>query len=212
MQTIDFKRQRFSTLVDEAKKYDTAPMLSKIRICVPLAVGQQAYDFDIKDAKGHKTNRALKDNDMFVPYAMSLGYMVEDDALPGHAPTFPYPVQVTAALTAIGLKGLVANGHGYLLYQGTTSIRTNQTVNVQELPNSLFLHVPKAENAGVTGSNIEESAYILPERFDFSGKRDHKIRTEFPAIPTTTIAGEAGSKAYLVLEMYGWTIQSGATL
>lgn len=208
---VEFQRQRFLEAKSDAKSIGKgAPQASKIRIVVPLVDGKNVYDFDVKDNKGHKTNYPLKDNDMFVAAMVAFGYMVEDDLLPGHAPTVAYPLQASAALTAVGLKGLTANAHGYVLYNGAWSLRTNQEVNFSQFPMSHFLNVPKSEAAGVVGSNIRESAFELPEKVELSGKQDHYIRVEIPGTKDTAIKSEAGAKAYLVMEMYGWTVQGGA--
>ncbi|MGC3979039.1 MAG: hypothetical protein QM751_12935 [Paludibacteraceae bacterium] len=207
MSEIQFKRERF--LAAKAMTSKGAPQASKIRICVAFEAGKTSYDINVKDLKGHSTNRRLGDNDLFVIHSLGLGVMVEDALLKGMAPTLAYPIQKSDDLTDVGLKGLVANGHGYALYNGNLSLTTDQVVDIQALPTSVFLSVPPAQEVGVVGSNVEDAAYILPEIITLSGQKDHAIRIEF-GTAETDIKGETGSTAYLVFEAYGWTLQGAA--
>jgi len=208
--SLEFARARFERAKQIAAATGKgAPQTAKIRIAVPFVKGQNFYDIDIKDGKGHITNRALLDNDKFVCRAIALGIMVEDDLKKGHAPTLSYPLLKSAAVTAAGLKGL-DNADAHVIYNGDWSLRTNQEVNYQQFPASLFLRVPDAQPANVYGSNVEHAAYEMPEEVVLSGKEEHKIRIEYPGNATTDIKGEAGSTAFLVFELFGWTIQGAA--
>lgn len=210
MKNVEFARTRFERAKQiSQQKGKGAPQTAKIRIAVPFVKGKTFYDVDIKDAASHITNLALMENDMFVCMAVAMGIMVEDDALKGHAPTLAYPLQKSAEVTDAGLKGL-DNAHAFVLYNGYWSLRTNQEVNCQQFPNSHFLRIPDAQPAKVYGSNVQDSAYELPEEIKLFGKEDVKIRVEFPGNADTDIKGEAGSKAYLVFELYGWNIQGGS--
>ncbi len=210
MKHLDFMRRRFETAKLQSKNPKNAPQLSQIRIAVPFEKGKTVYGINIKDEKGHKLNRILKDNDLFVVAGAGMGIMVEDTLLPGHAPVLAYPLMADAAVTAAGQKGLVSAASAYVLYNGQWSLRTNQDVNYQAFPTNVFLRVPEVAPKNLFASNIEDSIFEIPEEITLNGQQDHEIRVEIPGTADTDIKGEAGSTAYLVFFLLGWTIQGAA--
>lgn len=208
---LEIARRKFETAKSIASQRGArAPQMAKLRIAMPFVKGQNFFDIDIKDAlKTHKNNVGLSYNDIFVSRAIAFGIMVEDDTLKGYAPTLSYPLQKSANVTAAGLKGL-DNAQAYVLYNGSWSLRTNQDVNFQKAPLTPFLHVPASLPEKVFATNLEDAAFEHPEDITLVGNVDHFIRVEYPADANSDIKGEAGSTAYLVMEIYGWLIQNAA--
>lgn len=213
MDNLQFNRQKFEKVQNFFKDKKKAPQTSQIRVCVPFVKGQSFYDIDIKKASKHITNRLLKDNDLFVARAIGIGLMIDDNTMPGHAPILSYPMPADADLPA-GIKGFV-NQHAQVVYNGTLSIRTGQTVNYSGYPLTGFQYVPETPTgvAGVLPMLSEK--YILqelPEELVFDGIKDYSIRVEYPGNANTEIKGEADTTAYLVFIAEGWLVEGGGNM
>lgn len=208
MRNLDFFRKRFESAKAQSRNPQNAPQFSQIRQLVKFEKGKTVYNIDIKSIS-HKLNRALKDNDKFVVASVYAGIMVSDDAMPGHAPVLLYPLIKGTAVTASGLKGL-DNFHANVMYNGDWSLRTNQEVNYQGFPMSVFLKQPETNPVAQYSSDLEAGSFAIPEEITLSGQQDHEIRVEIPATADTDIKGESGTTAYLVFGFYGWTIQGAA--
>ncbi|NLO72292.1 MAG: hypothetical protein GX102_15385 [Porphyromonadaceae bacterium] len=209
---IRFNRDRFDKGQSYYGRHGIAAQTAQLRIEVPTVKGKGVYDFDLKKEVKRLSEKILKRNDLFVVRAIGLGFMVEADGMEGHAPVYSYPViKPTAGALIGGLKGLT-NGHAFVVYNGAISIKTGQQVNYSAFPTSEFLHIPQvqASDTAMPEFDLADLLVELPEEVALAGTQDHRIQLEFPANANTNIAGEADSKAYIVMIFEGW-LYEGAT-
>lgn len=211
---IQFNRDRFDKGNRFYGKQGIAAQTAQLRIEVPTVKGKGVYDFDIKKEVKRISEKILKRNDLFVVRAIGMGLMVEDPAMPGHAPLYSYPVIKGAAALAGGLKGLAtATGtHAFAMYNGGISLKTGQQVNYSAFPTSEFLTIPEvqASDTALPQFNIADLLVELPEEIALAGTQDHRIQLEFPANANTDLSAEAGANSYIVLVFEGW-LYEGAT-
>lgn len=216
---IQFNRDRFDKGNRFYGKQGIAAQTAQLRVEVPTVIGKGVYDFDIKKEVKRISEKMLKRNDLFVVRAIGMGLMVEDPAMPGHAPLYSYPVIVTedqgdVVPLAGGLKGLAADtgNHAFALYNGGISLKTGQQVNYSAFPTSEFLTIPEVQASANNLPQFNQADILieLPEEIALAGTQDHRIQLEFPANASTNLSAEAGAASYIVLVFEGW-LYEGAT-
>lgn len=211
---IQFNRERFDKGNRYYGKQGIAAQTAQLRIEVPTVKGKGVYDFDLKKEVKRISEKTLKRNDLFIVRAIGLALMVEDPAMPGHAPLYSYPVIKGAAALAGGLKGLAtATGHhAFAMYNGAISLKTGQQVNYSAFPTAEFLTIPEvqASDTALPQFNQADILVELPEEIALAGTQDHRIQLEFPANANTDLSAEDGADSFIVLIFEGW-LYEGAT-
>lgn len=227
MKDIRFNRDRFDKGNRYYGKKGISPQTSQLRIIVPLVKGKDTYDFDISKEVKRADEKTLKRNDLFVVRAIGMGLLAESTGSPGHAPLLSYPLKASNAIPE-GFAGFKTTDP-YVIYNGSLTLKTGQTVNYSGFPTSSFLHVPETQPViALDSDNAEQTAGILPsfsidnvlvelpEEIVLAGTQDHRIKLEIPANADTdfTVTDPGGDPAdmqgYVVLLFEGW-LYEGAT-
>lgn len=116
-----------------------------LRIEKALVTGTGKYVFDIKKEVSSLglAERSITRNDLFITTHLLVGLTLEANAKPGQSPILTYPLLGAASLPS-GVVGFATRDiEG--LYNGGLSIKTNQTVNVSDLPLLWFRKVPRTQ-------------------------------------------------------------------
>lgn len=219
---IRFNRERMMAAANYYGSKGITPQTAQIRIEVPLETGRGTYEFDIKKAVViGGTEKAIKNNDLFVCRAIGMALMVEVDTAKGTAPLLSYPMQDGLHLPT-GLKGFV-NTNPFSLYNGVLTLKTDQNVNFSGFPTSHFLHIPQTQPVGLLNSTdvvvpsgilpefkMEHVLYELPEMLIFAGNHDNQLKLDAPVASGVTLAGPSGSTSKVVFIAEGWLYAQGA--
>lgn len=166
------------------------------------------YDFELKKANGADLNTEVKldRNDLFVVSRIGLHLTKRVKGVEGSEilQTYPNPV-------VFGAPALPA--HMEAIYNGYSSFKVGKVVNIENLSNQEFRHVPFAQ-AGSTATNSEFNtnlSYEVPALIYLNGTSDLKYSVEFPAIPAMQIAGDPARESnQLVLKFYGFLVKGAA--
>ena len=219
---IRFNRERMMAAANYYGCKGITPQTAQIRIEVPLETGRGSYEFDIKKAVAiGGTEKAIKNNDLFVCRAIGMALMVETDATRGTAPLLSFPMQDGTHLPT-GLKGFT-NTNPFALYNGVLTLKTDQNVNFSGFPTSHFLHIPRTQPVAVLNSTdavvsaglmpefkMDQVLYELPEMLIFAGNYDNQLKLDAPVASGVTLAGPEGTTAKVVFIAEGWLYAQGA--
>ena len=124
MQDIRFNRERFEKGNNFYKKFKINAQSSQIRIEAELENGKGSYEFEIKKAlaNARKTEKVLRNTDLFVATSIGVALMIENTAFVGHSPILTYPLLKSLAIPA-GYYGFTTT-HAEAIYNGALSMRT----------------------------------------------------------------------------------------
>jgi len=200
-----------------------APQRAKIKVVGELVDGSDRVRFDITKLEGakHKIEMLLGKTDLFIGTAVGVGLMIEADATPGLHPIYSFPLQAGKHLPA-ALKGF-ENGNAFAIYNGKWIMRTGSNLNQSRFPLDECLYIPETQpcllvNAAATdyvsaeimpAFNIDNIMVQLEERPVFTGTKSQPLEIEFPLVADFGVP--AGCKAYAVLIIDGWMLETGAT-
>lgn len=196
--SLEFRRKRFDELLAYYKGKGLAPQRSQLRIEENLVSGQGRYEFNLRKENISAVEKNLRRNDLFVVCGLSIMLRIEDEDRPHVLPLHTFAKvgrQTITPATVSDPAVYTLDEYGFAtndieaLYNGSLSIVTQQTVNFQALPCSLFRH----QSAGIVGSqanyvkdvnngfDLESNILTMAEQLILAGTQDHQVVLNFPA-------------------------------
>lgn len=199
---LEFTRKRFDEILGYYGPKGLAPELSQIRIEQPLVNGQGTYSFDLKKENIGVTEQNLKRNDLFVVTHIGIFPRVDITAKPGVAPLLTYPILENATAGIVGFKTKDLNG----LYAGNLYIATGPTVNVEDMPLSMFNRVPRTQPEIIpyvaSSADSNEAAGTAKTITNTLGYKSNGIEPEFcyddAMVPMTERLAFAGTQDHKI--------------
>lgn len=181
IQNLEFTRKRFEEILSFYGKQGLAPEFSQIRIENTLVDGQGVYRFDLKKENVGVTEQNIKRNDLFVVTHVGIFLRVDLTTKPGVAPLLTYPLLENTTAGIVGFKTKDING----LYAGKLYIATGSTVNVEDMPLSIFNRVPSAQPEIIpyvaSAADSNEAAGTAKTITNTLGYKNNGVDPEFSA-------------------------------
>lgn len=212
-----FLRERFETIKDKVKSYDKTlvPQSSYLRIDKTLENGVGTYVFDplLNNGGAAPLEKKLDKNDLFFINSVSLSITAVNVSLPADVVFLNTinPDKLNACISEAGLTKLktdLAAATGLnTLYNGFLSLRTGQTVSIQNFPTMRFCRISD------TDASIDGASIILPERVLIDGSSDQRFELTFNGQNTTMQNATTPTYQFGVsLFMSGFLVKGGARI
>lgn len=218
------RRQEFDKVLPYYAAQGIVPQRAKLKAVAELKTGVDRLNFLF--TKDNSLKQAIEmllgKTDLFIGHSIGVALMLEKTGEEGLAPLYSYPVPAGDHLPT-GLAGF-ENGNAFAIYNGKLIMRTGSTVNQSRLPLDECLYVPETQAFGLLNSsdevvsggvipsfNIENVLIQLEERLILTGTKTQPFEIEFPFKSNATFGVPDGYKAYAVLIVDGWILETGAT-
>lgn len=212
-----FLRKRFEEIKAEVQTFDKTlvPQSSYIRIDQTLENGVGTYTFDplLNNGGAGPLEKKLDKNDLFFISSINLAITATNKTLPADVVFLNTinPDKLNACISTAGLASLktdLAAAPGLnTIFNGFISLRTGQTVSLQNFPTLRFCRISD------TDASIDGASVILPERVLLNGASDQRFELVFNGQNTTM--QNATTPAYtfgVSLFMSGFLVKSGARI
>lgn len=185
--SIEFLRNRYEKFFGFYNKQGLPPSLSQIRIEEPLVNGRGSYSFNLKKQVLNLTEQSMERNDLLIVLGFSIFLSIEDPAKPGK--------EKLMSCVEVGEKGFETDDIE-ALYNGKFYFSTGTTVNIPDMPTSLFKRVKTTQASDTTQSEfmLMDDIHMMAEALAIAGTQDHIVKVDFPSFATANYAADDPAK------------------
>lgn len=193
---------------DSSKDFIISPGF--LRCEQSLVNNKSKYTFDLKKVGGELTTEVKIDrNDLFVVSRLGLFLTKKVAATAGREvlQAYPNPLVFTAPAVPADLE---------LIYNGYSSLKIGNRVNIENLSNQEFRQVPTAQQTANQQNefNTTDATYKVPSLIYLHGTMDIQYTVEFPTYAGAAITADANAAVatnQLVLLPFGFLIKGAAS-
>lgn len=191
---------------DDAKNFIISP--GYLRAEQSLSNNKSKYVFDLKKVGGEAVTEVKLDrNDLFVVSRIGLFVTHKLNVRSGGEvlQSYPNPLVFVAPTVAADLE---------LIYNGFSTLKIGNRVNIENLSNQEFRQVPTAQQTANQQNefNTTDATYKCPSLIYLHGTMDIQYTCEFPTFAGAQIAADPNTGTnQLVLLPFGFLIKGAAS-